>query len=210
MATKRPVGRPKQFARADALRAALHVFWAKGYASASLKDLTAAMGISPPSLYATFGDKHALYLEAIALYTKDHGCAPLVAFEGEPDIHRAVPAFMAAAISHATTAQAGEPPGEPRGCFLSACVATSAGTDAVVRAQLRDAIDDTDTRIAARFEAERAAGTLPADFPCLERARLMLDLRQGHVFRARAGIPAAQLADDIASRARLVLAPVSA
>jgi len=57
-------GRPRSFDRAAALRRAMEVFWAKGYEGASLSDLTAAMGINSPSLYAAFGSKEALFLEA--------------------------------------------------------------------------------------------------------------------------------------------------
>jgi AcrR family transcriptional regulator len=48
----------------------MDVFWEKGYESASLNDLTAAMGINPPSLYAAFGDKERLFLEAMERYYK--------------------------------------------------------------------------------------------------------------------------------------------
>lgn len=70
---------------------------------------------------------------------------------------------------------------------------------------LQAANTDTDTRIAQRFDAERAAGNLPDAFPSLERARLLLDLRQGHVFRARAGFEPQELSDDLGYRARMVL-----
>ena len=80
------VGRPKKFEREDALMAAVNVFWAKGYDGASMKDLTTAMGINGPSLYAEFGDKHRLYLQAIDKYSNNDACAPLVALEQEDDI----------------------------------------------------------------------------------------------------------------------------
>ena len=67
-------GRPRNFNMDQALDRALDVFWRKGYEGATLCDLTAAMGINPPSLYAAFGDKEKLYLEALGrYYARHHG-----------------------------------------------------------------------------------------------------------------------------------------
>lgn len=65
---RRPRGRPRCFDRAAALEAAMNVFWLKGFEATSLQDLTKAMGINPPSLYAAFGDKERLFLEAVVYY----------------------------------------------------------------------------------------------------------------------------------------------
>lgn len=67
-----PPGRPRAFDPDKALDAALRVFWKKGYEGASLSDLTAAMGINKPSLYAAFGDKQALFSKAVDRYIKSH------------------------------------------------------------------------------------------------------------------------------------------
>jgi AcrR family transcriptional regulator len=61
-------GRPRSFDRAAALEVAVEQFWRRGYEDTSIATLTAAMGVSPPSLYAAFGDKHALFEEASAAY----------------------------------------------------------------------------------------------------------------------------------------------
>ena len=65
---KRPPGRPRGFSREAALDRAIPIFWAKGYDAASFRDLTSAMGISPPSLMAAFGDKHALFSQVVDFY----------------------------------------------------------------------------------------------------------------------------------------------
>ncbi len=62
-------GRPRAFDIDEALDKAVEVFWRKGYEGASLGELTAAMGINPPSLYAAFGNKEALYRQVLARYT---------------------------------------------------------------------------------------------------------------------------------------------
>lgn len=64
-------GRPREFDTELALGAALRVFWAKGYEGASLSDLTDEMGITRPSLYAAFGNKEALFRQALDLYERD-------------------------------------------------------------------------------------------------------------------------------------------
>ena len=61
-------GRPREFDVDEALGAALRVFWIKGYEGAALTDLTEAMGITRPSLYAAFGNKEALFKQALDLY----------------------------------------------------------------------------------------------------------------------------------------------
>ena len=194
------VGRPKKFERGEALAAALKVFWAKGYNGASMKDLTSAMKINGPSLYAEFGDKQNLYKLTIDEYAENDACAPLVAFESEADIYKAVKAFMVAAIDYATQQDSGV-----KGCFLSSCVATTAGEVEGIEAKLQKAIIETDKRLASRFDLEINKGNLPKDFPSLERARLMFDLRQGHVFRARSGCKPEDMLEDVNYRAKLVL-----
>lgn len=201
MNTTKKLGRPVSFDADEALLAAVNVFWAKGYDGASMKDLTEAMGINSPSLYAAFGDKRSLYLKAIDRYTSNDACAPLVAFESEPDIAAAVRAFMEAAIDYATQHESGA-----RGCFLTSCVSTSAGEVEGVQPLLREAIESTDARLAARFDAEKEKGKLPSDFPSLDRARLLFDLRQGHVFRARAGLTRESMTADLNHRVQMVLA----
>jgi TetR/AcrR family transcriptional repressor of nem operon len=62
------MARPKSFIPEQALQKAMHVFWEKGYEGASIQDLTQAMGINRFSLYDTFGDKHALYLQTLDMY----------------------------------------------------------------------------------------------------------------------------------------------
>jgi len=68
--TAPPLGRPRAFDVEQALHRAMHVFWRKGYLGASLSDLTHAMGINRPSLYAAFGNKHSLFLKALDRYAK--------------------------------------------------------------------------------------------------------------------------------------------
>ncbi len=197
--TKR-LGRPRKFDADEALSAAMHTFWAKGYNGTSMKDLARAMGISGPSIYAAFGDKRELYLKTIDLYSDADGCEPIVRLEAEEDIRLAVKGFLSAVITYSTEATYGA-----KGCFLASCVSTSVGEVEGVDARMVKSIEDTDARLAARFDKEIAKGTLPTDFPSMDRARLMYDLRQGYVFRGRAGADAATLLSDVDDRVSLIL-----
>lgn len=198
--TKR-MGRPRTFDEAEALEAAMNVFWAKGYDGTSMKDLTAAMGISGPSLYSTFGDKRGLYLKTIDLYADVDGCAPVVAFEAEPDITKAVRDFLTTVITYSTHQEGG-----PKGCFLASCVATSVGEVEGVAERMESAIKGTDLRLARKFENAIELGHLPPGFPALLRGRLLHDLRQGYVHRSRAGWSAEALLEDMEDRVQMVLA----
>ena len=193
-------GRPKKFNKNNALDRAMKVFWKKGYNGASMTDLTKAMSMNGPSIYAAFGNKQELYLKSIEAYLSSDECEPLVAFEKEGDIYKAVRAFFKAAIDKATDKNS-----EAKGCFLSSCVATTSGEIEGVQEILSDAIKQTDKQITARFKAEVAAGNLREDFPSMERAKLMFDLRQGIVFRARSGIGSSSINSNLDERVTAVL-----
>ena len=64
------IGRPREFDLDKALDQALEVFWRNGYEGASIADLTEAMGINPPSLYAAFGNKEGLFRKALDRYVE--------------------------------------------------------------------------------------------------------------------------------------------
>src|SRR5580658_469595 len=68
--TLTPLGRPRAFDTDKALDQAMHLFWRKGYLGTSLSDLTVAMGINRPSLYAAFGNKESLFRKALGHYAK--------------------------------------------------------------------------------------------------------------------------------------------
>ena len=77
-------GRPRRFDRDAALKAAMETFWRLGYEGASLSELTQAMGINSPSLYAAFGSKEELFRAAVELYVGTVGEESRHAFEEAP------------------------------------------------------------------------------------------------------------------------------
>jgi AcrR family transcriptional regulator len=76
-----PGGRPRAFDADAALDRALEVFWRQGYEGTALSDLTEAMGINRPSLYAAFGNKEALFAKVLDRYTDGPGAFAAQAIE---------------------------------------------------------------------------------------------------------------------------------
>ncbi|AKK29082.1 TetR/AcrR family transcriptional regulator [Mycobacterium sp. EPa45] len=105
------MARPPKFDRAEALRCAMHLFWERGFEGTSVNDLTDAMGISAPSLYAAFGDKQALYEAAVDLYELTAVVPPALE---EATARGAFEAMLDRAVTLYTR------PGHPRGCFVIA------------------------------------------------------------------------------------------
>jgi AcrR family transcriptional regulator len=107
------MARPRSFDRDAALEQAMLLFWERGYDETSIGDLTAAMGIAAPSLYAAFGDKQRLFEEAAERYEALPG-APLAVGLQEPTARGAVERVLALAAREYTL------PTHPPGCFVNA------------------------------------------------------------------------------------------
>ncbi|RKN85442.1 TetR/AcrR family transcriptional regulator [Paenibacillus ginsengarvi] len=86
--------RPREFDEEQALHAAMRLFWEKGYEAASLSDLTAAMGIQRPSIYAAFGDKKMLFEAALRKYTHLHAAYVRSRFQGKASVKETFRAFF--------------------------------------------------------------------------------------------------------------------
>src|SRR5437868_1871576 len=106
-----PAGRPREFDLDQALDAALKVFWRKGYEGASLPDLTKAMGINRPSLYAAFGNKESLFRKTVERYIEGPASQIGEALR-EPTARGVVERLWRESIELTTGTE------NPRGCFL--------------------------------------------------------------------------------------------
>ena len=105
-------GRPRAFDKNKALEAALAVFWRSGYQGASLAELTSAMGVTKPSLYAAFGNKEQLYLAALQLYREQQLVQHAEALAAEPDLKKAMRRFLRSVASMLTAEEL------PGGCMV--------------------------------------------------------------------------------------------
>lgn len=102
-------GRPREFDRAQALERALSLFWRRGYEGTSIADLTAAMRVAPPSLYAAFGSKDKLFREAVELYVSKYAGYAARALAEEPTAYRAFARLLSESANE--YASGGKPPG---------------------------------------------------------------------------------------------------
>jgi AcrR family transcriptional regulator len=179
-------GRPREFCVDDALTAALRVFWLKGYDGASMTDLTEAMGITRPSLYAAFGNKESLFHKALDLYECDK-----LAYVGEalqaPTARGVAERLLRGGVDLVTN------PADPKGCLgvisLVACGAEAESIKADVTA--RRASSDAALRV--RFEQAKAAGDLPEHIDPESLQRYLSAVLQGMSVQAGAGATRAEL-----------------
>src|SRR5882724_13552824 len=109
--TSQRLGRPRSFDPNKALDRAMRLFWRKGYEGTSLSDLTKAMGISRPSLYAAFGDKEALFRKALERYAEGPACHVRESVN-EATARKVVARLFADTIELIAGTR------KPRGCFL--------------------------------------------------------------------------------------------
>ena len=126
-------GRPRSFDRDAALGAAVELFWRAGYEETSIAMLTSAMGVTPPSLYAAFGDKRRLFEEASAVYF-ERTCEAVDLAAALPSAHEAIARVLV------DTAHAHTDPATPAGCLMLTEPRLEAQRE-VVRRRLRDRLD---------------------------------------------------------------------
>src|ERR1700747_310396 len=130
-ATAMPSGRLRQFDEDEAQDRALEVFWAHGYEGATLPDLTAAMGINRPSLYAAFGNKEQLFQRAVDRYV-EKARAQMEAVLAEPTARRVAERFLREVVVGGC--DAASPAG--RGCLLVGAALTCSPESEGVRRSL--------------------------------------------------------------------------
>lgn len=174
------VGRPKSFDPDEALGAALRLFWQKGYEGTSLSDLTEAMGINRPSLYAAFGNKETLFRRACERYVEE--ATPTCA---GGDAREWVEAFLMGAAEAAGT--------EHIGCLLVNGGLAGGEESEGARQALCAARQAAVEAWRSRLEAARGAGGLPPGADPGALARYVITVAQGMSVQARSGATAGEL-----------------
>jgi AcrR family transcriptional regulator len=158
-------GRPREFCVDEALAQALRVFWSKGYEGASLTDLTDAMGITRPSLYAAFGNKEALFRKAL----------------DAPTARDVAERLLRGALEMQTSDC------EPRGC-LRVISSVACGVEAEsIREEVIARRKSSSDALIARFEKAEAAGELPEHMNAEGLSGYLVALLQGLALQAGAG-----------------------
>lgn len=174
-------GRPRSFDRDEALSSALDVFWAKGYADASLTDLTSAMGINAPSLYAAFGSKEDLFREAVHLYSEREGAVLWRSMREAPTAREAIEGLLTA------TANASGQCGRPQGCLIALSGVNPDALPDKACSEVKQVRIDSLASMRERLETAQAAGELAPTADPAAIAAFYLTVQQGMTFRARDG-----------------------
>ena len=178
--TARALGRPRSFETGKALDAAMKVFWCKGYEGASLSDLTKAMGINRPSLYAAFGDKESLFRKVLDRY--DSGPAAYVREAlNQPTARAVVERLMEGAADLATASD------NPRGCLFVQSALACGDKAKAIRNDLILRRDAGEKVVRLRLKRAQSEGDLPRDANPADLARYVVTVIQGIAVQAASG-----------------------
>ncbi|SDR59938.1 transcriptional regulator, TetR family [Rhizobiales bacterium GAS113] len=185
-------GRPRSFDRDLALRRAMEVFWEKGYEGAQLRDLTAAMGVAPPSFYAAFGSKEAAFREAVELYVATVGAKPIRALDEADTARAGIRAMLAGSAEVALASRSG-------GCLLILGVVNCLPETDALRELLKAMRRTTLDRVRKRLRRGVREGDLPANTDTKRLATFYSAIMQAISLRARDGATRAELGAVIGS-----------
>ena len=172
-------GRPRAFDIDEALEKALCVFWQKGYEGTSLQDLTEAMGINRPSLYAAFGNKEELFRKALKRYIAQNEACFRNVMDG-PDLR----ASMEQVLTY--TADMSSKGNDSRGCLLLGSLTCGESAEPI-KQELAAQRAESEAWLSNRFKRAKAAGDLPADTDAPALARFYSAVLQGMSVQAASG-----------------------
>ncbi len=179
-------GRPREFDPETALSAALQVFWRRGYEGASLTELTEAMGITKPSLYACFGNKEALFRKALDIYERDKLCYTRSALEA-PTARGVAERLLHGSLAIQTGTK------DPRGCLgVISMVACTTHADSIKDEVIARRLS-SDKALVERFARARDEGDLPDGIDPAALASYLSAVMQGMGVQASAGATHEQL-----------------
>jgi AcrR family transcriptional regulator len=195
-------GRPRGFCVEDALDRAMTVFWRNGYGGASMSDLTAAMGINSPSLYACFGNKESLFRAVLERY-EERRKTFMEYVLAAPDMND-----MASRYLHGVGGFAAEPSSKnPPGCLLLQS-GLSCGEERIPDELARHRAEK-EKALRVRLEAARKKGALAKDADPASLARFLMTVSNGICVQAASGASAKELHEvaELALKAWPVTAP---
>ncbi len=175
-----PMGRPREFDAAKALDKALDVFWRHGYEGASISELTQAMGISPPSLYAAFGNKEKLFRAALDRYAEVR--RQLWAELMQAPTARAM---MEGLFERVIQFYAQE--GNPNCCMLVKGTLTSGDCGQVIADHMSAKRAESEAMLLERFRKAKDEGELPVETDPADLAGYFMTVLDGLSIRAAAG-----------------------
>ncbi|MFD9411913.1 TetR/AcrR family transcriptional regulator [Streptomyces sp. NPDC059989] len=174
-------GRPREFDVDERLDLAMRVFWEHGYEGAGLAELTEAMGISRPSLYAAYGNKETLFRRAVERYA-DGPARHIREALLKPTARAAAEHLLRGAVEVTTSAE-----NPSAGCLVvQGALATSSQADGI-REELAARRHTGEERLRERFELARQEGELPDDTDAAALARYITTVSYGISVQASSG-----------------------
>jgi AcrR family transcriptional regulator len=179
-------GRPREFDPDDALAAALRVFWQNGYEGASMAELTEAMGITKPSLYACFGNKEALFRKALDLYERDKLAYIGKALE-EPSARAVAERLLRGALA---THCGGT---DPQGCLGVIATVVGCSEAESIREHVCARRASSEAALVERFERAKRDGDLPEGIDPKALGSCVTTVLQGLSVKAQSGVTRAEL-----------------
>lgn len=180
------MGRPREFDIGEALDRAMDVFWRKGYEGTAIPDLTEAMGINRPSLYAAFGNKQTLFRKVLDRYAERSGTHITEALE-KPTAREVLEALLRGSVEMLTS------PRNPRGCLLVQGALTCGEEAESIRRELNSRRATIETLLRDRFERSIQAKELPATANAADLARFVTTITHGLSVQASGGASRADL-----------------
>jgi TetR/AcrR family transcriptional regulator, copper-responsive repressor len=181
-------GRPRAYDPEVALSRAVETFWANGYAGTSLDDLSAAMGMNRPSLYAAFGDKRDLYLKSLAFYRQQSATMIRNALADDPSLREFMRRFYSAALDSYRPGRS-----DARGCFLVGTATTEAAADPEVREILGEGVRKLDELFVKRIRLAIERGEIDRKSDPQALAYLASGTLHTLAHRARSGLSRREL-----------------
>lgn len=179
-ATTKTRGRPREFDPEQALAKALRVFWQHGYEGTSMAELTDAMGITKPSLYACFGNKEALFKRALDLYEREKLCYVGTALEAPTARGVAERLLNGALATHCGSS-------DPQGCLGIMSMVACTTEAASIRQDVIARRASSEAALVARFERAKAEGDLPGSVDPKALAQYLTTVIQGIAVKAQGG-----------------------
>jgi AcrR family transcriptional regulator len=183
-------GRPPSFNQDEALEKALNVFWLHGYEGTSMAELTEALGMNKPSIYAAFGNKEELFRKALAKYLAGPAAFVTEAVKA-PIAQQVVEKFLLGAVEFLTT------PNKPRGCMVVQGALTCGEGASLIQQELISYRQSYEDALKRRFDLAITEADLPPQTNSAALAKYLATVHQGLSVQATSGATKAELTEVV-------------
>lgn len=183
---KRQRGRPPSFDHDEALEKALEVFWTQGYEGASMAELTAAMGMNKPSIYAAFGNKEELFRQALQKYFSGP-VAYIREAMAQPTAKQSVEMLLTKSAELLCGCHT------PRGCMIVQGALTVGQGAELIKRELMKHRQGFEAMLKSRFDQGKKDGDLPKDVDTAQLAKYIATIHQGLSVQASSGVKKKEL-----------------